>query len=282
MHSRRQLAADLRALGVSPGDVVMAHASVRAIGEVAGGPDEIHLAIKDALTPEGTLMMYAGCPRYADEVGRGNLTADEEAEVLAKVPAFDADVARADRSNGTLVEFFRSFPDTRVNRHVARFAVWGMQGPYLISSQPWDYAFGRDSALERLVALAGKLLLLGSDLDAVTFLHYAEHIVDIPNKRIARFKVPVLEDGIRVWRDMAEFDTSTGAHANWPPDFFARIVRGHLRASRNQGGRVGDATCYLMRARELLEFALPVMREVAANPAYAYPASPDEPETRAP
>ena len=73
MHSRQRLSADLRALGIAPGDVVMAHASVKAVGEVAGGPDEIHLAIKDALTKEGTLLMYAGCPRYVDEVGRGKL-----------------------------------------------------------------------------------------------------------------------------------------------------------------------------------------------------------------
>jgi aminoglycoside N3'-acetyltransferase len=37
-------------LGVEPGDIVMLHASVRAVGEVAGGPDQIHLALKDALT----------------------------------------------------------------------------------------------------------------------------------------------------------------------------------------------------------------------------------------
>lgn len=56
MHSRQQLGAELRSLGIAPGDVVMAHASVRAIGEVAGGPDEIHLALKDALAAEGTLL----------------------------------------------------------------------------------------------------------------------------------------------------------------------------------------------------------------------------------
>ena len=40
----------------------MVHASLRAIGEVAGGPDEVHLAIKDAVGPDGTMLMYAGCP----------------------------------------------------------------------------------------------------------------------------------------------------------------------------------------------------------------------------
>ena len=74
MHSRQELADDFRALGIAPGDTVMLHASVRAVGEIAGGPDQIHLALKDALTAEGTLMMYASCPEYYDEIGRGNLT----------------------------------------------------------------------------------------------------------------------------------------------------------------------------------------------------------------
>jgi aminoglycoside 3-N-acetyltransferase len=77
MYSRDQLAAGFRALGVQPGDTVMVHASVRAVGEVAGGPDQIHLALKQVLTAEGTFLMYASCPRHYDEVGRGNLTAEQ-------------------------------------------------------------------------------------------------------------------------------------------------------------------------------------------------------------
>jgi aminoglycoside N3'-acetyltransferase len=56
MYSIEKLANDFRKLGIAAGDTVMLHASVRAIGEVAGGPDAIHLALKSALTPEGTLM----------------------------------------------------------------------------------------------------------------------------------------------------------------------------------------------------------------------------------
>src|SRR5690348_6631879 len=118
MHSRARLADDLRALGVQPGDVVMLHASVRAVGPIAGGPDEIHLALKDALTPDGTLVMYASCPAYVDEIGRGNLTAGQEAELLEKLPAFDPLTARSQRENGTLVEFLRTFPGSIVNSHV--------------------------------------------------------------------------------------------------------------------------------------------------------------------
>ncbi len=264
MYTRQQLAADLSALGAGHGDVVMVHASVRAIGEVAGGPDEIHLAIKDALTGDGTLLMYAGCPRYVDEVGRGNLSSEQEAEVLEKLPPFDAETARSARDHGTLVEFLRTYHGSRVNQHVARFVAWGREAEYLLSHQPWDYAFGRESALDRFVALDGKIVLLGSDHDAVTFLHYAEHIVDIPDKRIARFKVPVLETGARVWREMKEFNTANdGVHANWPDRFFARIVDSYIAASGNTGGRVGDAESHLLSARALLDHALSVMTRVA-------------------
>ena len=70
MYSIEELANDFRKLGVRAGDTIMLHASVRAVGEVAGGRDHIHLALKSVLTSEGTLMMYASCPRYDDEVGR--------------------------------------------------------------------------------------------------------------------------------------------------------------------------------------------------------------------
>lgn len=272
MHTRHQLTAELRSLGVEPSDVLMVHASVRAVGEVAGGPDEIHLALKDALSPDGTLFMYASCPRYVDEVGRGNLTPEQESEILEKLPPFDPERARSDRENGALVELLRTYGHVHVNAHVARFVVWGKHWRRLLEPQPWDYAFGRGSLFERFVELDGKILLLGSDHDNVTFLHYAEHVVDIPDKRVARFKVPVLEGGARVWRDMEEFDTSNGVHANWPDRFFARVVDDFLSASGNDGGIVGHAHSYLFRARALLEVALPVMRQVAVEPRVRSPA----------
>src|SRR6478609_6176344 len=148
MHSRDSLTRDLRALGVAPDETVMVHASVRAVGVVAGGPDQIHLAIKDAVGADGTLLMYASCPDGYDEVGRGALSPDAEAELLEKLPPFDAETARSARDNGALVELLRTYPGSRVNDHVARFVAWGRHADDLIAHQPWDYAFGRGSALD--------------------------------------------------------------------------------------------------------------------------------------
>ena len=266
MHSRDSLTRDLRALGHAPAAPVMVHASVRAVGAIAGGPDQIHLAIKDAIGPDGTLLMYASAPDGYDEVGRGTLSPEVEAELLEKLPPFDAQTARSARDNGALVEMLRTYPGSRVNDHVARFVAWGKHAEHLLAEQPWNYAFGAGSALERFVALDGKILLLGSDHDAVTFLHYAEHVGDFPGKPVARYLVPVLERGGRVWRAMEEFDTSdSGAHANWPPRFFARIVDLHLRRTENRGGLVGDAPSHLFSARALLDRALPIMKQLALD-----------------
>jgi aminoglycoside 3-N-acetyltransferase len=264
--SRAELAEGFRALGISPGDIVMVHASVRSVGAIAGGPDQIHLAIKDALTDTGTMMMYASCPDGYDEVGRGVHPGSVERELLDKMPAFDAETARAARDNGALVEFFRSYPGSLVNNHVARFVVWGAHARHLISEQPWDFAFGRGSALQRFVELNGKILLIGCDHDTITFLHYAEHILDVPDLRIATFEVPVEENGARVWKEMQEVDTSDGgAHANWPDRFFAQIVNQYLAQTSNRGARVGHAHCFLFDAKGLLELALVEMRSRATS-----------------
>ena len=110
MYSRQELADGFRALGVGAGDTVMVHASIRAVGPIAGGPDQIHLALKDALTADGTLLMYASCPEHYDEIGRGNLADAMERELLVKLPAFDPATARSQRDNGALVELLRTYP----------------------------------------------------------------------------------------------------------------------------------------------------------------------------
>ena len=265
LHTREQLASDFRELGVAPGDTVMLHASVRSVGPVAGGPDVIHLALKDALTESGTLFMYAGCPQFIDEVGRGTLSPEEETEVVEKLPAFDPQTSRSDRSNGALVEMLRTWPGTKFNSHVARFIAWGAKADYLLEPTPWLYPYGRGSIFERFVELDGKILLLGSDHDRVTFLHYAEHVVDIPGKRVVKFRTPVMENGERVWRESEEFDTSGGAHDAFKGSYFAEIVDGFIGAAGIESRNVGESTAWLLPSKPLLDHALRDLKLRAAG-----------------
>lgn len=264
MWSRTELARDFRRLGVAEGDVVMLHASVRSVGGVAGGPDQIHLALHDAVGVGGTLLMYVGVASHFDDVGRGVLAAEQEREILEKHPPFDPLTTRSARSHGVLAEFFRTFPGTIVNPHPARFAAAGARAVHLLASHPWDFTYGIDSPLHRFRLAGGRILLLGSDHDEVTFLHHVEHTVDFPDKIVTRYKVPCAADGGIVWREVLEVDTNK-AHAQWPERFFARIVDGYLEASGHRGGRVGDAAAYLIDAPDLYDFAASIMQDTARS-----------------
>lgn len=269
MHSRDSLARDARALGLRPGDLIMLHASVRAVGPVAGGADEIHLALKDAVSDTGSLFMYASCPTYVDEVGRGDHTPEVEAELRAKLPAFDPRTARCARDNGALVEFLRTWPGTVANEHVVRFICRGPHAEALFTPQAWTYAYGHDTPLARFAAHGGRILLLGSDHDQVTFLHHAEHLVDVPGKRVVRYEVPWNVNGERVWRHCEEFDTSDPAHPAWHETFFRDITDAYLRRTGNTGGRIGDAESYVFDAQPFLAFALEAMAALVHDPARA-------------
>ena len=57
------LVADLRRLGVVEGDLLMVHASLRAIGPVLGGADGVIDALEVAVGPSGTSVHDDGGPR---------------------------------------------------------------------------------------------------------------------------------------------------------------------------------------------------------------------------
>lgn len=269
--TRASLTEDLRRLGLAAGQTVMLHASVRAVGPLIGGPDEIHLAAADAIAPGGSLMMYVGCPDGFDDVGRGVLSAEEESAILAHQPAFDFQHTRAARDFGVLAEFFRSFPGTVCSRAVcARMAARGDGASWLLADPPRNYGFGHGSPLEKLCVSGGKVLLLGSRHDEVTLLHYAEHIAPFEGKRIARYKVPILQDGARLWVDCEEFNTSSeGVHENWAKNAFELIVDDFIAKRAGTAvcsvGLVGRADSVLLDAAALVEHAVPIMVDWANN-----------------
>jgi aminoglycoside 3-N-acetyltransferase len=54
---RERLVADLRNLGVAPGDLLFVHSSLRSVGPVAGGAASVVAALEEAIGPEGLLLM---------------------------------------------------------------------------------------------------------------------------------------------------------------------------------------------------------------------------------
>ena len=92
------------------------------------------------------------------------------------------------------------------------------------------------------------MLLLGTPFDSVTLLHYAECLADVPDKRVVRYRMPILVDGRRRWVDVEEFDTCDGIRDWGGGDYFVAIVEaylaaGHGRTGLGGGGEVVPVRC---------------------------------------
>ena len=239
----------------------MLHASMRAVGPVLGGPDVLIAALLEAAEPYGTLMMYVGCQPPYDHIGRGGFDQETLDVIMAHLPPFDPVGARADRDHGVLAEFFRTYPGTVCSANPpARMAARGAKAKFLIDDHPMNYGFGPGSPLAKLCDTGGKVMLIGSDPDAVTLLHYAEHLAPIPDKRILRLKVPIVGKG---WVDIEEYDTTSRGIVDWPDRFFASIIDSFRSTGQVRTGRLGQADVSLFDAQALVEHAIPTMVRTA-------------------
>jgi aminoglycoside 3-N-acetyltransferase len=68
-NTRLSLGADLEALGIQPGVLLMCHASLGQVGWTVGGASTVIGALLDVLGPSGTLCMPAESPVSADPEG---------------------------------------------------------------------------------------------------------------------------------------------------------------------------------------------------------------------
>ena len=259
-----RLVRDLTALGVRPGGVLMLHASVRAVGWVVGGPDVILHALREVLGPEGTLMMMVGWEDNPYDLD--SWPEPRRRAYLEECPPFDPATSRAHRQWSILTEYLRTTPGARRSANPEKsVAAIGAKAEWLTADHPLVYEFGPGSPLEKLCLSGGEVLLLGTPFDSVTLLHHAECLADVPDKRVVRYRMPVLVDGLRRWAEVEEFDTCDGIRDWGGVDYFVAIVEEYLAAGHGRTGLVGAARSYLFDAPELTAFGVAWMeREFGA------------------
>ncbi len=255
--TKSRLVSDLRGLGLQAGQVVMLHVSVKAVGWIVGGPEVVIDALLEVLTPAGTLMMYVAWESDVYEMDTEDWPEERKQAYLAEHPPFDPARSRAYRKWSILTEYLRTRPGAhRSANPEGSMAAVGAQAEWLTRDHPLQHGAGPGSPLEKLVQAGGKVLLLGSPLSDVTVLHYAEYLADVPNKRMVRYRVPLLREGRREWVWVEELDGNRGI-AEWPEGdhYFPYIVHRFLVSGRGRAGNVGAAESYLLEAPELVDFA---------------------------
>jgi aminoglycoside 3-N-acetyltransferase len=253
--TRESLTADLRALGVAPGMVVLVHSSLRSLGWVCGGPVAVVQALTDAVTEAGTIAMPTHSGDYSDPAGWENPPVPREwwPVIRDTMPAYDPRVTPT-REMGAIVEAFRIWPGTRRSAHPAvSFAARGRHAAAIVGEHTLDDGLGEGSPLARLYDLGASVLLLGVGYDRNTSFHLAEY--RLPLRREIHAGAAVVEAGRRVWKRYRDLDLDAAP--------FPAIGAAFDRTGEVRLGRVGNATARLFPLRAAVDFALAWLERAA-------------------
>jgi aminoglycoside 3-N-acetyltransferase len=247
--TRSRLADDLRALGVRPGSVLLAHSSVSALGWVCGSAQAVVEALRDALGPEGTLVVPTHTGSNSDPSQWQHPPVPEAwwQVIRAEMPAYDPAVTPS-RGLGAVVELVRTLPGALRSAHPQdSFAAIGPQAATVTADHALDDGLGERSPLARVHDLDGDVLLLGVDHGANTSLHLAEHRVANP-PRVAYGAAVRGTDGQRRW---ATWEDVVADESDFERLGAALDATGAVRI-----GRVGEGEARLMRQRDAVAFAV--------------------------
>ncbi|MGQ0582946.1 MAG: AAC(3)-IV family aminoglycoside N-acetyltransferase [Reyranella sp.] len=229
---KRDIADQLRALGVAPGGVLLVHTSFRAVRPVEDGPHGLIEALRMALGPDGTLVM----PSW---------TGDDDTP-------FDPATTPAASDLGVTADLFWRLPGVVRSDHLQAFAAIGPHAEVIVKTSLPLPPHTPESPAGRVHDLDGQVLLLGVGHDADTSLHVAELLAGVP------YGIPrhctVLREGRAVRLDYLENDHCCQRFA---------LADGWLRARGLQAeGPVGQATARLARARDIVRLAVEELSRV--------------------
>lgn len=231
MKKSSEVAKQLRDLGVREGGVLLVHTSFRAVRPIEGGPLGLIDALREALGPEGTLVM----PTMTD----GETVFDPKT-----TPTTDMGIVAETfwRKNGVL----------RSTHAGGSFAAEGPHAATICAPQPLSPPHGPDSPVGRVHDLGGQVLLLGVGHSEDTTLHLAEAIAGVPYS-VSHSTVIGLEiDGRPRTADIAETDHCCRNFA---------LADEWLRATGAQReGKVGNADARLVDAKAIVDEAVVRLR----------------------
>jgi aminoglycoside 3-N-acetyltransferase len=249
-HTRESLAADLRALGVRPGQVLLVHSSLRSLGTVTGGAGAVLGALRDAVGPAGTLVVPTGTSGNSDTsrlylARTAGMTAGQVAGYKAAMPPFDPATSRSE-GMGVIAECLRTTPGAVRSAHPqSSFAALGPLAHEVTAGHAVDCHLGERSPLGRLYRMGAWVLLLGAGYEACTAFHLAEYrYTASPPAQTYRCVIAV--DGRAAWHEYTDVALDERHLDQLGADFdpIGPVMR----------GRVGLAACRLMPIVAAVDF----------------------------
>jgi aminoglycoside 3-N-acetyltransferase len=255
-HTVASLVADLRRLGIRPGDVLLVHAAMRRIGRVTGGAAAVVAALTNIVGPSGTLVVPTQTADNSDTSNAhlsriAGMTPEQVQRFRAAMPPFDP-VTTPSTGMGRLAEQIRIGPGAIRSAHPqTSFAALGPLAAKLMSDHRLDCHLGEFSPLARLYEVEAKVLLLGVGYNVCTAFHLAEYryLVSPPRRE---YHCVIADGGRRRWHSYEDVVLDDGD--------FGELGADLERTGAAVTGRVGGAECRLLPLMAAVDFAVAWLR----------------------
>ncbi|MGH3630310.1 MAG: aminoglycoside N(3)-acetyltransferase, partial [Sciscionella sp.] len=254
---RDRIAADLVDLGLTQGEAVLVHSSLRSIDHGGRGAGVVVEALKDVIGPEGTLVVptqtadnSTTSPHF--RAATRALSDEQVARYRAAMPGFDP-ATTASSGMGALAEYVRTLPDAVRSTHPqTSFAAVGAHAEALTTVHALECHLGEDSPQGSMYRLDASVLLLGVGYDKCTAFHLAEYRYrrSAPKRR---YECVVRSQGRNEWITFQDLDLDDS-------DFTALGARFEAEFGV-VSQRVLGAVTRLFPLRAAVDFAVPWFTE---------------------